>query len=123
MEMQARKISFEEAWDSSVIFFVDEALEAEIDSKVEALLQVASDPRISEGSIPEAATIADFLTEHDLALDVILKDIELSEEKFMRIISLLRKIGRIPGGFQRKTQSGLFLRLSAKSLANLSFPA
>lgn len=121
MEMQARKISFEEAWDSSVIFFVDEALEAEIDSKVEALLQVASDPRISEGSIPEAATIADFLTEHDLALDVILKDIELSEEKFMRIISLLRKIGRIPGGFSAKDTEWSISKIKRKITSEPEF--
>jgi hypothetical protein len=32
--MQARKLSFQEAWDSSTIFFVDEALENEIDARV-----------------------------------------------------------------------------------------
>ncbi len=33
-------------------------------------------------------------------MDVILKDIELSQEKFKRIVSLLRKLERIPGDFQ-----------------------
>jgi hypothetical protein len=45
------------------------------------------------------ANIADFLGQKDNALDVILKDIGLSEEKFKRIISLLRKLGRISGDF------------------------
>jgi len=34
--MEARKISFEEGWDTSVIFFVDEELERGIESEVEA---------------------------------------------------------------------------------------
>jgi len=48
------------------------------------------------------ADIADFLSQKDNALDVILKDIGLSEEKFKRIISLLRKLGRISGDFDRE---------------------
>jgi len=99
MAIQARKISFEEIWNSATIFFVDEELEDEIDAEVASLLAAAGDPRVSEGAHFAIDSIAEFLTEHKLALDVILRDIELSEEKFMRIISLLRKIGRISGGF------------------------
>jgi hypothetical protein len=64
MTGEARKITFEEAWESSIFFFVDNELEQEIDA--------------------------------------VLKDIELSEEKFLRIVSLLRRLGRIPGGFDRE---------------------
>ncbi len=39
--MQARKLTFQEAWDSSTIFFVDEELEDEIDEKVSELLQLS----------------------------------------------------------------------------------
>lgn len=97
--IRARKLSFQEAWESSVVFFVDEALEKEISSEVESLLQTAQDPRVSEAALITAESIADFLAHHKKGLEVILKDIELSEEKFMRIISLLRKLGRIAGGF------------------------
>ncbi len=97
---EARKISFQEAWDTTTIFFVDEELEAEIDNEVEALLQVAQDTRVAEGSPVDADSIAAFLQENDLSLDVILRDIELSEEKFMRMISLLRKLGHIQGGLE-----------------------
>ena len=95
---KARKISFQEAWDSSVVFFVDEELEREIEAKVEALLETAEAHHVSEAA-EIAADIANFLGQKDNALDVILKDVGLSEEKFKRIISLLRKLGRIPGDF------------------------
>ncbi len=98
----ARKISFDEAWESSVVFYVDEDLEREIDAQVESLLQTARDSRVSEAASISVGSIAAFLAQTPTALDVILKDVELSEEKFMRVVSLLRKLGRIPGGFTRE---------------------
>jgi len=97
--IDVRKISFQEAWDSSVVFFVDEQLEREIESEVETLLETARNQRVSETEEIKVVDIAAFLSQKDKALDVILKDIGLSEEKFKRVISLLRKLGRIPGGF------------------------
>ena len=97
--IEARKISFQEAWDSSVVFFVDEELEREIEAKVEALLETSENRRVSQTAEINVADIADFLGQKDNALDVILKDIGLSEEKFKRTISLLRKLRRIPGDF------------------------
>ncbi|MDZ7331705.1 MAG: hypothetical protein ONB31_06980 [candidate division KSB1 bacterium] len=94
--IEARKISFQEAWDSSIVFFVDEELEQEIESQVESLLKTARDQNSSESSLPN---MVNFLVQQNDGLDVILKDLELSQEKFMRIVSLLRKLGRIPGGF------------------------
>ncbi len=96
---EARKISFQEAWDSSSVFFVDDDLEQEIDDKVEVLLEIAKNHRVSETAQITVSGIADFLGENKNALDVLLKDVGLSQEKFMRIVSLLRKLGRIPGGF------------------------
>ncbi|MEA2007655.1 MAG: DpnII family type II restriction endonuclease [Chloroflexota bacterium] len=96
---EARKVSFQEAWDSSSVFFVDDDLEQEINDKVEVLLETAKNHRVSETAQITVADIANFLGESKNALDVILKDVGLSQEKFMRIISLLRKLGRIPGGF------------------------
>ena len=97
--IEARKISFQEAWDSSTVFFVDEELEREIEAKVEALLETAENHRVSETAEINVADIASFLGQKYNALDVILKDVGLSEEKFKRIISLLRRLGRIPGDF------------------------
>ncbi len=121
MTVQARKISFEEAWNSTTIFFVDNELEDEIDAEVEALLSVASDPRLSEDAQIGIDSIAEFLTEHKLALDVILRDIELSEEKFMRIISLLRKMGRISGGFSASDTEWPISRIKRMMINDPSF--
>jgi hypothetical protein len=98
--MQARKLTFQEAWESSTIFFVDEKLEDEIDEKVEKLLHLAQSSHISMARERTPENIAAFLREDLDSLDVILRDIGLSDEKFMRIISLLRKIGRISGRFE-----------------------
>lgn len=43
-----------------------------------------------------------------------MKDIGLSEEKFLRIVSLLRKVGRVPGGFDREWNlAGIKQRLTS----------
>jgi len=97
--IEAKKISFQEAWDSSIVFFVDEELEQEIESEVESLLKTACEYNSTEFSLNN---MINFLVQQKDALDVILKDIELSQEKFMRIVSLLRKLNRIPGGFDKE---------------------
>ena len=51
--IEAKKISFHESWDSSIIFFVDEELEQEIELQVESLLKTARDQNLSEVS-PES---------------------------------------------------------------------
>ena len=100
--IEARKITLKEAWDSATVFFVDDVLEDEIDAQVNALMETARDPRISETAPVSVDDIADFLGEMDNALNVILKDIDLSEEKFKRVVSLLRRNGRIDGGFDQE---------------------
>lgn len=97
--IEARKISTEEAWNSSIIFFLDDELEKEIESEVDSLLKTARAQTSTELSVHN---IARFLVQQSDGLDVLLKDLELSQEKFMRIVSLLRKLGRIPGGFNKE---------------------
>lgn len=96
--MPARKITFQEAWDSSIVFLMDCELERDIQSIVDQLVETAKHPAVSEGAVIDVRGIREFLVAEPKALDVILKDIGLSEERFQRIITLLRKLGRIPGG-------------------------
>jgi hypothetical protein len=96
MAVPARKLSFQEAWETILIFFVDEGLEQEIDQEVERLLKVAERYGITEIPVASPASLAASLREQEEALEFVLREIELSQEKFLRIISLLRKIGRIP---------------------------
>ncbi|HQE93069.1 MAG TPA: DpnII family type II restriction endonuclease [Anaerolineae bacterium] len=100
MSHEARKLTFDEAWNSTTVFFLDEDLEMEIDQEVDALLKLAGDTRISALAAIDEASVAAFIASQPRALEVVLRDIELSEEKFMRIISLLRRIGRLPGDFE-----------------------
>jgi len=104
--MPARKISFEEAWDSSIVFLMDSELEREIQSIVDQLVETAKHPAVSEGAVIDVRGIREFLEAEPKALDVILKDIGLSEERFQRIITLLRKLGRIPGGLDSEWGMG-----------------
>lgn len=82
--MQARKLTFQEAWDSSTIFFVGEELEDEIDEKVAELLRLSQSSHISAAKERTTEDIIAFLEEDRDSLDVILRDIGLSDEKFMR---------------------------------------
>ncbi|MCA1954863.1 MAG: hypothetical protein LDL12_06895 [Anaerolinea sp.] len=93
------KLSFQQAWQTTTVFLVDESLEEEIDAQVAALLAVGNwlDAQSSLGLSVE--TLQSFLVQNQLGLDVVLKDIELSEEKFLRIVTLLRRIGWVEGEF------------------------
>lgn len=91
-----RKLSFQEAWDTLTIFYVDEELEDEIDREVEQLLEISRSFSFPITSSLEVGDLAEVLRYREDALEFVLREIGLSEEKFMRIISLLRKIGRIP---------------------------
>lgn len=97
--MSARKLTFQEAWDSTTIFFVDEYLEDEMDAHLDKLLAASRHPRIAHENEKSVEDLLIFLRDDTSGLDVILSDIGLSGEKFKRIVSLLRKIGRIPGDF------------------------
>lgn len=108
--MPARKLSFTEAWNSSTIFFINEKLEQEIEEQVQSLLQVATDARIAETAEINIPDIASFFQEEPFSLDVILKDIGLSQEKFLRLVSLLRQLGQISGGFDSEWSIGTIQR-------------
>jgi len=114
----ARKVSFQEAWDSATVFYVDEELEDEIDQDVEKLLALADDEVVSGTDKVSTEALAAFLTKDPLALDVILREIELSQEKFMRVISLMRKLGRIEGGFEREWS---FRKITGRVIQDMDF--
>jgi hypothetical protein len=102
MREKPHKLSFQEAWESTTPFFVDEELEKEIDKKVHELISCGKNDRVSEEARINIEDITDFLQEKESGLDVILKDIGLSDEKFQRIISLLRILSIIPEEFDNE---------------------
>lgn len=125
--MTVKKLNFQEAWDSSTIFFVNEELENEIDEKVAELIHLSQSSHISDLQERTQEDIIAFLHENLDGLKVLLRDIGLSDEKFMRIISLLRKIGHIHGVFDSEwSMSKIKQQLSndetlVKLVANLLF--
>ncbi len=96
MAIPARKLSFQEAWETILVFFVDEDLEQDIDQEVERLLEIAERYGVTGTAALSTSSLAASLREQEEALEFVLREIELSQEKFLRIVSLLRKIGRIP---------------------------
>lgn len=97
--MTIEKLSFQEAWSSATFFYVNDVLEDEIDDEVQELLTKSLDPSISDREEITPEHVFNFLREDPSRLESLLKDINLSKEKFLRIVSMLRQIGRIHGGF------------------------
>lgn len=100
--MILKKLNFQAAWDSSTIFFVDEELEDEIDQKVAELVNLSENPHLQTDKPNTPEDIFAFLRDDVEGINVILRDIGLSYEKFMRMVSLLRQTERVPGGFEQE---------------------
>jgi hypothetical protein len=100
MTHSVEKISFEQVWKTASVFYLNTSLEDEIDQEVENLLSIAEQSNLSSGQVIGEEYLRERLAQNPDVLDVILRDLELSEEKFLRLISLLRRMGRIEGGFE-----------------------
>lgn len=100
MTRSVEKISFEQVWKTASVFYLNPSLEDEIDQEVENLLSIAEQSNLSSGQVVGEEYLRERLAQNPDVLDVILRDLELSEEKFLRLISLLRRMGRIEGGFE-----------------------
>lgn len=108
--MAPRKLTFAEALETAIVFLVDQTIEARLDAKVQSLLETVADPRLAQPASITPLDLATLLAERSDALDVILKDLTIPEERFQRIVSLLRRIGRVPGPFDREWALGRIKR-------------
>lgn len=97
---EPRKLSFEEAWETTTEFYVDDEIEKEVDKRIEEIC--TGTEGVSRLKIPDIEEFTKFLKNEKDALDVVLADIGLSQEKFKRIVTLLRRKGKIPGEFDRE---------------------
>lgn len=89
------KISLDEAWNTTTIFFVDETLEDEIDQRVNEIMKLARRYGFEEQSLPSSPQLAALLHENPDFLDLVLLEVGFSTEKFQRVVTLLRRLGRI----------------------------
>lgn len=95
-----RKLSFEDAWETTTEFFVDDSVEKEVDERIEEIcLGIEGAIRLK---IPDIKGFTQFLRDKKDALDGVLADIGLSQEKFKRIVTFLRRKGKIPGWFDKE---------------------
>ncbi len=118
MEIEARKLSFEEAWESMSVFFLDDELETEIDQEVDRMLELALSANLTARTSLDVDTVATIITNNPKILEIILMDIGLSEEKFMRIVSLLRRLEEIEGTFDNEWS---FEKIKRKLRENIQF--
>lgn len=93
---EPRKLSFSEAWNTTTEFFVDDTVEKEIDQEVTEMTSSIETLTAKSVSLDE---FAKFTKENPASLDIALADITLSQEKFKRIVTLLRRKGMVSGGF------------------------
>jgi hypothetical protein len=89
--MKPYKLTFEEVIKTSVVFYVDESLEKRFDEFVRKKAQSIIKAKRPGKTISVDELIKFLRTEPD-ALTRVLSILHLSKEKFLRIISLLRKI-------------------------------
>lgn len=90
-----QKISLDEAWNTTTIFFVDETLEDEIDQRVNEIVEMAQRHGFHEQTVPSSPQLAALLHENPDFLDLVLLEVGFSTEKFQRVVTLLRRLGRI----------------------------
>jgi hypothetical protein len=97
---EPRKLSFEEAWETTTEFFVDDNIEKEVDKRIaEICLKTSS---ASTLKLSDTEGLTKFLRDEKDALDAVLADIGLPQERFKRVVTLLRRKGRLIGGFDRE---------------------
>ncbi len=94
--IKPRKLSFKEAWETTTEFFIDSSVETEIDRNIDEICVEIDASGLNATSLE---TFTGFLQDKKDALDVVLADIGLSRETFKRIVTLLRRKGRLPGGY------------------------
>lgn len=91
-----KKLSFQEAWESLHIFLVDDDLEDEIDRRVDEMLALSEKFITTKKDAVYELNIQDILDHGEEALEWMILETGLSVEKFLRIVSVLRKIKKIP---------------------------
>ncbi len=98
--MSAKKMSYEELFNSTTMFYINPAYEAQIEKEVQA--KTAS---ISMGlrTIRDKESLKRYIIDHKDSLDNLTSVAEISVERFKRMVSMIRK----DRGFHFATEWGL----------------
>lgn len=100
MAGSARKIEFEELFNSTTMFYVNDAYEEEMETDVQSKVDELADEL---HTINTKDGLKQYIIEHKDALDNLTSLMEISTERFKRMVSMIRK----ERGFVFSTEWGL----------------
>ena len=99
-EIKARKITYEELFNSTTMFYMNPKYEAEIEKIVQAK---TSEISVGLQSIKDKESLKQYIIDHKDSLDNLTSVAEISVERFKRMVSMIRK----DKGFVFQTEWGL----------------
>ena len=99
-EIKARKITYEELFNSTTMFYMNPKYEAEIEKVVQAK---TSEISVGLQSIEDKESLKQYIIDHKDSLDNLTSVAEISVERFKRMVSMIRK----DKGFVFQTEWGL----------------
>ena len=99
-ETKAKKLSYDELFNSATMFYINEGCEKSIKSMIDSQ---TADILVGLRTISSKETLKQYIIEHKDSLDCLTSVAEISEERFKRMVSMIRK----DRGFVFATEWGL----------------
>lgn len=99
-DIMAKKLSYEELFNSTTMFYINEQCEKRIEQEID---EQADDILVGLKTITSKETLKQYIVDHKDALGRLTSVAEISEERFKRMVSMIRK----DRGFVFQTEWGL----------------
>lgn len=99
-ESKAKKLTYDELFNSATMFYINEGCEKNIKSMIDSQ---TADILVGLRTISSKETLKQYIIEHKDSLDCLTSVAEISEERFKRMVSMIRK----DRGFVFATEWGL----------------
>lgn len=99
-DIKAKKLSYEELFNSTTMFYINEQCEKRIEQEID---EQADDILVGLKTITSKETLKQYIIDHKDALGRLTSVAEISEERFKRMVSMIRK----DRGFVFQTEWGL----------------
>lgn len=99
-EARAKKLTYDELFNSATMFYINDGCEKTIKSMIDSQ---TADILVGLRTISSKETLKQYIIEHKDSLDCLTSVAEISEERFKRMVSMIRK----DRGFVFQTEWGL----------------
>lgn len=100
MPEEPKKLTLQEAIDSCIVFYNDEALDERFDAFIEErIARITHYESVSDAAELTENSLVEFLRSEEMGLELIIGLVRISREKFLRMVTLLRKL---EGNFDRE---------------------